>query len=433
MSQLRTAACDPSDKKFADVLEYLWSTFKEEFPPHRGIHVVPVDIESYNEAVDKDPGDGVLKIKSHVSELLLVYTDASFHKVHADWDVYKLEGKSAAFNKVFFDIILRQDYEFEENGFGIHKIHAISVRYPEGAFSPSEARRFSAEVQQARFKEYYDPVKLALATGQFQYFTPSERLQRLYKPHELTPILYHNVFGGWFELKKLIFVMLPIPRKSWSFKTLWTDVRPIPQQIKDALILSRSIGSQFNDLWRDYPDSPAVQQRYDLKSYMCIKSEYMYEESDHPFVRATTIADSFCPFLLDAAEQIRIHSNCLRDPYLYAQSRQALRLRASAAAAERGDAWKHEDRNGNISDGHDEVDNASLRGNRLAQGDEKRPSPTAGATDEVDASPEGMLSPADASLSSKKLTTIRDEEEAADGDLDEVTENPDCTTRSTAQ
>ncbi|GIX62616.1 serine protease [Babesia caballi] len=433
MSQLRTATCDPSDKKLAEAADYLCSSFIELFPPHRGIHVVPVDIESYNEAVDKDPGDGVLKIKSHVSELLLVYTHAPFHTTEADWGVYKLEGKSAAFNKVFADKMNRQFDDYYKNGFRDYNIDSISVRYPEGAFSPSEARRLSAEVQQARFKEYYDPVKLALATGPFQYFTPSERLQRLYKPHELTPILYHNVFGGWFELKKLIFVMLPIPRKSWSFKTLWTDVRPIPQQIKDALILSRSIGSQFNDLWRDYPDSIAVRHRYDLATYTEMKSGLIYAERDSPFVRATTIADSFCPFLLDAAEQIRIHSNCLRDPYLYAQSRQALRLRASAAAAERGDAWKHEDRNGNISDGHDEVDNASLRGNRLAQGDEKRPSPTAGATDEVDASPEGMLSPADASLSSKKLTTIRDEEEIPDGDLDEVTENPDCTTRSTAQ
>ncbi|GIX62620.1 porin-like protein L precursor [Babesia caballi] len=344
------------------------------------------------------------------------------------------EGKYREVNLLLYERFLRLMHEYEKRGFGSLEQDAAALRYPDGVISSVEARRHRIEIEfQKAKKRYYDPVKLALATGQFQYFTPSERLQSLYKPHELTPILYHALFGGWFELEGVIFIKALEAIKRWPFIPYWDASTPVPQEIQDALILSRSIGSQFNDLWRDYPDSPAVQQRYDLKSYMCIKSEYMYEESDHPFVRATTIADSFCPFLLDAAEQIRIHSNCLRDPYLYAQSRQALRLRASAAAAERGDAWKHEDRNGNISDGHDEVDNASLRGNRLAQGDEKRPSATAGATDEVDASPEGMLSPADASLSSKKLTTIRDEEEIPDGDLDEVTENPDCTTRSTAQ
>ncbi|GIX62614.1 methylmalonic aciduria and homocystinuria type C protein homolog [Babesia caballi] len=434
MSQLRTASCDPVSRRNAEKAGFVTSSINKFIPIGKGLNVAAVDIKGYNEEVSMDSGNGAIFIAENVRAAYLVYTDGTFDSCHAFSTTYLAEGRWAVINAALHKAMLRLTEAYESKGYGNFSYEMKFISYPEGAFTPNSARHMEEEAECRRAnKEYYDPVKLALATGLFQYFTPSERLQRLWEPQKLIPILFHNVYGGWFELEGVIFIKALEAIKRWPFIPYWDAYRPVPQVIRDSLILSRTINNGSNDLWRDYPKSTAQYYRYDLRTYTKLKAGISYEEWDHPFVRAIKIVKAFKNHVSRADTDIKRHTRNFMTPYSSIRNRPIVRDAARSASAEREALPKPLYCDTNQSAGSAEPPVAPPRFRELKPKQQKSHSPTAGATDEVDASPEGMLSPADASLSSKKLTTIRDEEEIPDGDLDEVTENPDCTTRSTAQ
>ncbi|GIX62621.1 tryptophan-tRNA ligase [Babesia caballi] len=328
--------------------------------------------------------------------------------------------------------MLRLTGDYGKRGCGKFLWEYKRIFYPEGAFTPDDARQMYEETRLLKIKGgYYDPVKLAMATGQFQLFKPSTTLKNELGMRTFVPILYHNVFGGWFEIEAAIFIMPPEERYTWPLIKSEIPSNHVPQEIRDSLLIASTINN-YTDLWRDYPKSVAELHRYDLLSYTKVKSRLGYAEWDHPFVRATQTAKAFGTMAYNAEREILRHKRDISCAISVAQKKMT-HLQNMRRAAERGEYQKHVEPNKRISGKSMNMSGASAQVSVTSDKNKEKQSPTAGATDEVDASPEGMSSPADASLSSKKLTTIREEEEAADGDLDEVTENPDCTTRSTAQ
>lgn len=190
--------------------EFLRNSMAEIFRADGGLSAAPVDIDHYNMMVDADKECRANKIGRHVSAAYVVYMHKGFHTdvmLQASCPVMeKWRQVSSRLQDAARSIV---------KAFGMHGHRDIDVSYvllpyPGNAFNDSDAMSIGVEVDYLKNAgKYYDPIKLGVSSGQFQYIQPSPVMQRQWLTRQLTPVCLHKIYGGWYQFGAVLFVTVP--------------------------------------------------------------------------------------------------------------------------------------------------------------------------------------------------------------------------------